>query len=334
VVIDQLARALVAKGHEVTLFATGDSSCPVERRSTVDVAPGVYVGGPSIEQTQVESAYAAFRGFDLIHDHTTIGPLYGLEHHDGPVVTTNHNPFVDPFLSVYQAIDGRIPIVAISAHHRSTARTLTNISVIHHGIDPGDLVFGAQSGEYALFLGRMSSDKGVVDAIEIAREAKVPLLIGAKMTSDEEIAYFEDHVEPLLGGRVRFLGEVSFHDKRKLLAGARCLLNPINWDEPFGMAMLEALASGTPVIARRRGAAPEIVEDEVSGFILDTNAEMATALGRIGEIDRAQCLARVMERFSPRAMAEAHLALYLATVAGWRSRTLPINRQLTDLPQK
>ena len=315
VVIDQLARALVALGHSVSLFATGESTCPVERFWVIETAPGVHVGGAAVEMRQAIAAYRAFEGLDIVHDHTSVGPLYASLAIDGPVVTTNHNRFEEPFNSIYRALSHRIPVIAISRDHAASAVDAHPVAVIHHGVDPADFPFNAHPQDYALFLGRISPDKGIVEAIHIARAARVPLVIGAKMSDADEISYFHEQVEPHLDDRCRYLGEVDRSEKLRLLSGARFLLNPIMWDEPFGMAMIEALACGTPVVARRRGGAAEIVKEGISGLLGDTDDDLVAAIGQVGKISRESCRAYLEEHFSAERMAEQHLELYRRVIA-------------------
>ena len=176
-----------------------------------------------------------------------------------PVVTTNHQPFSRTYNAVYGAALPRVLLVAISHSHASSTPLAVD-AVVHHGLDVADYPFGSGDGGYVALLGRMTENKGVHRAIAIARAAGVPLKIAAKMREPHEREYFEKFVEPHLGDDVQYLGEVDAAGKRELLASASALLNPISWREPFGMAMLESLACGTPVVGSPQGAAPEIVE--------------------------------------------------------------------------
>jgi glycosyltransferase involved in cell wall biosynthesis len=182
--------------------------------------------------------------------------------------------------------------------------------VIHHGVDLESYPVGRGDGGYALFLGRMHPDKGVHTAIEVARMAGLPLLIAAKMREPAEYRYFEECVAPLLGDDVSYVGEVGRREKLALLGGARCLLNPIAWSEPFGMVMIEALACGTPVVATAHGSAPELVTDGVTGFVRSTGTALAEAVLDAGDLDREKCRADAEARFSSARMAADHVALY------------------------
>jgi glycosyltransferase involved in cell wall biosynthesis len=254
---------------------------------------------------------AAEWGAEIVHDHTLTGPVFGRQLSSIPVVTTNHGPFADDELGpFYRSIAEDIPVIAISHHHAATAAPTRIAEVIHHGVDLDGFPVGDGSGDYALFLGRMVPEKGVHTAIRAARLAGRPLVVAAKMREHHEQAYFEAEVEPLLGAGIEFVGEADAAEKLELLAGAACLLNPIDWPEPFGMVMAEALACGTPVLAHPRGSVPEIVDDGVTGFLRHHLDGLASCLHRVGELDRAACRQAVQERFSADRMVTAHIELY------------------------
>jgi glycosyltransferase involved in cell wall biosynthesis len=183
-------------------------------------------------------------------------------------------------------------------------------AVIHHGLDASAWPVGSGDGGYVLFLGRMNPDKGVHRAIAFARSAGIPLVIAAKMREPAEMAYFEEEVRPLLHDETHFVGEADAVTKRQLLAGAIALLNPITWPEPFGLVMVEALACGTPVITSPLGAAGEIVEEGVNGFLCGSKDAFVAALAEAPSLDRMACRASVVERFPVERMVEAHEWLY------------------------
>ena len=314
-VIDTLARGLSAAGHEVTLFASGDSTCPVDLRFAIERAPGVHIGGAVVEMQHVIRAYESLSEMDIIHDHTAFGPFYATARYDGPVVTTNHNLFGDPYRTVYESLGGRIPIIAISRHHAATARPLDIAAVIHHGVDPDRFPVGSGAGGYALFLGRLSEDKGAHRAIAIATACGTPIVLAGKMQSAPEIAYFEEMVKPHLRAGVEFVGEVEQATKLELLGNAAFLLNPIAWDEPFGMAMIEALACGTPVLALSYGAASEIIDDARTGFLGATVADLVESVALVPSIDRAECRRAVEGYFSSTRMVNEHVELYNRVLA-------------------
>lgn len=317
-VVDTLARGLVAAGHEVVLFATGDSTSSVTTRWVHDHALGTtddLLG----ELEQVEAGYRALADMDVIHDHTLCGPLWALATGcDVPIVTTAHGRFTPLLRNVYRAIGDRVAIVAISEHQRSTAPDVPVAAVIHHGLDVADFPVGAGDGGYVLFLARMSPDKGPHLAIEAARAAGLRIRLAAKIWEPGEHRFFRDVVEPLLGDDAVYLGEVGGQAKLDLLAGAQALMNPIRWPEPFGLNMVEALACGTPVLAFPEGAAVEIIESGSTGFLCRDFDDLVHSLGRLAEIDRAACRRSVGTRFSAARMVQDHVELYRRLVAGQR----------------
>jgi glycosyltransferase involved in cell wall biosynthesis len=229
---------------------------------------------------------------------------------DAPVVTTNHGPFDDELGTYYAAIAEAVPVVAISRHHASTAGNTPIAAMIHHGVEVDRFPSGDGCGGYAAFVGRMTTDKGVHRAAEIARRAGIPLRIAGKLRDPSEHDYFEREVAPLLGDDVVYVGELGGDDKVELLAGAACLLNPISWPEPFGMVMIEALACGTPVVATPHGSVPEIVTDGLTGFVCETDDDLADAVLRAPDLDRSACRSDARERFSAERMVADHLELY------------------------
>jgi glycosyltransferase involved in cell wall biosynthesis len=283
------------------------------------IAPGVYVGGSPVEVDHVLASRRALHDVDVIHDHTAVGPLLGLVDKSLPVVATNHNPFAPPFSSLFERVSEEVAVVAISEHHAGSATGVKISRVIHHGLDPDVYPFGDGSGGYVLFLGRMSPEKGPHRAIEIARALGVPIVLAGKQQASAELAYFEEQVRPRLGNNVDYVGEVGFAAKLELLAGAAALLSPITWDEPFGMVMLEALACGTPVLSFDRGAAPEIVEDGVTGFLGDNEGDLVDAFSRLGEINRGRCRAAVEGHFSLSRMVAEHVDLYRSVIEEHRA---------------
>ncbi|HEX7095657.1 MAG TPA: glycosyltransferase family 4 protein [Acidimicrobiales bacterium] len=316
-VLDTLCRGLTAAGHDVLLFTTGDSTCPVERLWTFDEQLGLAQMAPAFEVQQVLEAYEAVKAWrpDVIHDHTVIGPVWQALDAPCPVVTTNHGPFRGVLLHLYRHVARKVPVVAISHHQAAAATDIPIRAVIHHGLDVHAFEPGSGAGGYALFLGRMNPEKGVHRAIELARKAGVPLKIAAKMREQPEREYFRTCVEPLLGGDVEYLGEVGGADKQALLGEAMCLLNPIAWPEPFGMVMIESLACGTPVVATPSGAAPEIIDDGLTGFLRSTDDELVAAITKAASLDRHACREVAVKRFSMERMARDHIKLYRSLIA-------------------
>jgi glycosyltransferase involved in cell wall biosynthesis len=310
-VVDRLARGLVRAGHEVLLAAAADSTCPVPRvAGTAAAGENAPVCADTVaELRHIVTAYAALADVDVIHDHTTAGPLYRHRCPGTPVAATNHGPFGGSSTPVYAAMQD-VAIVAISHNQAATAAGIPIAAVIHHGIDTEKVPVGRGDGGYASFLGRMSPEKGPRQAALVARSAGVPLRMAAKLREPAEREYFEAEVKPLLCSDVEFVGELCEHEKLQLVGESFALLNPLQWDEPFGLVMIEALATGTPVVASPAGSAPEIVEEGVTGFLRSAREPLAAALLDAADLDRAACRARATERFHTDRMVREHIRLY------------------------
>jgi glycosyltransferase involved in cell wall biosynthesis len=318
-VVDRLARGYLAAGHEVLVAAPGDSTCPVPLVPDAPPADPDGIGLTEVELAHIVRSYKAMQGMDIIHDHTLIGPLYRNRVPDVPIVTTIHGPFRELLKQVYRAMAPDVALVAISRHQASTADGIRITRVIHHGIDVDAVPFGEGKGGYFCFLGRMSPSKGVREAALIARKAGVPLRIGAKLQDKGEREYFECAVAPLLTSEVEYLGELNMDEKYNLVCGATAMLNPIQWPEPFGLVMIEALAAGTPVVTTPSGAAPEIVDDGVTGYIREDIDALAAVLPQAGSLDRRRCREEAQRRFSTACMVSEHLKLYSDLLGGGRA---------------
>jgi glycosyltransferase involved in cell wall biosynthesis len=313
-VVDLLARGLAEAGHEVLLAAAADSTCPVPMVPGTGAADPDATNDATALMAHVVTAYGAMGDVDVIHDHTPAGPLYRGRPAGVPVAVTNHNAFSEEAITVFGTAAANSAVIAISHDHASRARGVPIARVIHHGIDTSRLPVGSGRGGFAVFLGRIDPTKGVVEALRIARAAGVPLRIAAKMRDASELAYFDDQVRPLLTAEQEYIGEVTDAEKQELLGEAFALLNPIQWAEPFGLAMAEALATGTPVVGTPYGSAPEIVESGVTGYLADVD-DLAGLLPRAADLDRAACRADVVRRFSVERMVRDHVELYEELVA-------------------
>ncbi len=309
-VVDRLAQGFAAAGHDVVLFTTGDSTCPVPKRWLLEESEGVRIGFSVPEVRHVLAAYESLRDVDLIHDHSFLGPILSDHYTELPVVTTIHGELNGELRDIYERIAPKVAVVAVSHAQRRPAPELPVARVIHHGIDATDFPVGSGDGDYLLFLGRLSPDKGAGRAIDVALKAGVPLLLAGKMREPWERDYFEARVAPFLSEQIQYLGEVGHQRKLELLAGARALVFPIRWNEPFGLVMLEALACGTPVLAFPEGAAPEVIEHGRTGFLCEDEADMAEAVLGLGELDRRACRAAVEGYFSTERMINEHVELY------------------------
>ncbi len=204
----------------------------------------------------------------------------------------------------------KVPIISISHHQASTAGDIPIARVIHSGIDADAFPIGAGDGGYLIFVGRMHPFKGVREAIDIARAAGVPLKIAARMVEPVEYDYFRAQIEPCLDQDVQYLGEVTQQQRNRLVGAALALLNPIQGPEPFGLVMVEALASGTPVLALRNGAAPEIVDDGITGFLRNSPEELTATVADIHRLERTACRMAIEHRFLTDRMVAEHLALF------------------------
>lgn len=317
-IVDVLARGLQEAGHEVRLFTVRESTCPVPKSWWYDRAVQP-IGLGAVEATQVAVAYRELTDVDVVHDHTLLGPLVFAGRGAPPVVTTCHSPFTDDLLQVYAEIARRATVVAISRSQRASAPTIPIRRVVHHGLDLQEYPQGAGDGGYLLYLARMSPDKGPHRAIRVARAAGRRLVVVSKMREADELAFFTSEVEPLLGPDIDFVGEVSPADRVRLLQGAEALLNPIEWPEPFGLNMIEALACGTPVLTLAHGAAPEIVTDGRTGFVRANAGALVDCVAPLDQIDRTECRAEAERRFSMRRLVDDYVDVYVDAVRGGRT---------------
>lgn len=321
VVIDNLARGLRRRGHEVRLFTVGTSTCSVPRRHLYRV-PAEPMGESCHEAAHVLAAYDEMRDVDVVHDHTLLGPLVAsatgrARRPPGqPLVVTAHGPFDAETRRIFGVATRRAALVAISHAQARNAAPLPVAAVIHHGIDLDTYAPGPGGGGYLLFIGRMSPDKGVHRALRVAHRAGMPLVIVSKMREQSERSYFEERVAPVLGPADDLVGECSLTERLELLRFAEGLLNPVGWPEPFGLVMAEALAAGVPVLACPHGAAPEIVDSGRTGFLCEDEQAMVEAVARLGEIDRVACRVAAEQRFGMDRMACDHVALYQSLLAG------------------
>lgn len=311
--IDALGRGLQQLGHDVLLFTVGQSTCALPKAFLFEAPDPDRMGYSVLELRHAAAAYEAFAGCDIVHDHTLSGLFMG-DRHTMPIVTTNHGPFNEDMVDLFRRA-GHVPVIAISRDQASRApKDLWVVAVIHHGLDTSRYRFDPTGGDYLVSLGRMNPTKGIERAIHVARRCGRDLLIAAKMREPLERLYFDEAIEPLLGGGVQYVGEVDHAAKVELLGGARALINPIQWDEPFGLAMIESLACGTPVVTTGRGAAPEIVEQGVTGFYGDRFDDLVAGVEGSELLDRETCRRSVDDRFSMRRMASDHVTVYRSLV--------------------
>jgi glycosyltransferase involved in cell wall biosynthesis len=315
-VVACLTEELVGRGHEVTLFASGDSRTAATLVPVVERA--MRYGSDTRDLLAVEftrelgMVFSRATDFDVIHCHVDYlaFPFGALTR--TPTVHTIHGRLDLPSLAPLYRQFRSVPLVSISMAQRAPLEPLGVqwAATVYHGLPTERYAFAPRDQGYLAFLGRLSPEKQPELAIEIARRTGVPLKIAAKIDAvDRE--YFERTVAPLLDDPlVEFIGEIGDDAKAEFLGGARALLFPIDWPEPFGLVMIEAMACGTPVVARPCGSVPEVVVDGRTGFLGSSLIELADAVKRIDEIDRAECRRHVEERFSVGRMAEDYEAVY------------------------
>ncbi len=281
--------------------------------ATFDEPQGDRVGEtmPEVVHAARAARLLADTDADVIHDHSTAGPL-SAGSRSVPTVVTAHNPVTGEHGDYYRALGGTGAPVAIPHALPAAAPDLAWAATVHNAVRVDTYPFSADKGDYALFLGRASADKGVHLALDAAREAGVRLLLAGKCSEPGERAYFDAEIAPRLGDDAVWLGEADHLRKRELLAGARCLVAPVRWEEPFGLVLVEALACGTPVVAFPRGAVPEIVRDGVTGFVCEDVDGLARAIVDAGRLDPAACRADAKTRFDVPAMAAGYESVYAA----------------------
>jgi glycosyltransferase involved in cell wall biosynthesis len=318
-IVSLLTDGLVERGHDVTLYAPGNSTTTARLRAPFDEP--VSLGGKDFYDAvhpmaiQTMPAFLQSDQYDIIHDHTgalaaCLGALC-----DTPVLHTLHGPFNPDVQRLCRMIADKIYFNSISDSQRAGCPELNYVGTIYNAVEIETYPFRAHKEDYALFLGRFSEDKGAHNAIYIAQKANVPLRMAGKVDPGVDARYFKERIEPHLDGEsIVYEGEVGGQRKRELLGEARFLLFPIQWEEPFGLVMTEALACGTPVVASAMGSAPEIVEDGEVGVIVGAGKwdEMVDAIdgGRLEEIDPRRCREYVEKRFSVEAMIDAYEAAF------------------------
>jgi glycosyltransferase involved in cell wall biosynthesis len=311
--VSLLTEGLIQNGVDVTLFASGDSVTRAKHVAVFDRAPSERIGETFWELNHALACLTRLDDYDIVHDHSgLLGlTLFGLT--STPVLHTVHGPLTGEPGYMYEAacsVTHDVGLVSLTQAQRRPLPRLPWVANVPNSIDLSQYPFRRVPGDYLLFLGRMSPEKGAHRAIEVARQTGRPLVMAAKCREDGERAYFEEKIRPHLCAQIRYVGEVGHEEKWRLLAGAHALLVPIDWEEPFGLVMIEALACGTPVIALRRGSVPEVLDHGRTGFIADDLPEMATAVERVRSLDPHELRDEVEKRFTPERMVNGYLAAY------------------------
>jgi glycosyltransferase involved in cell wall biosynthesis len=322
-VVSYLTEELVRQGHQVTLFASGDSETAAELVPCVERSLRLddkCVDSLAHHILMLERVMQRESEFDIVHFHVDYLHIPVSRRMETPHVTTLHGRLDLPDLPKLYDEFGEAPVVSISDSQREPLPQANWRGTIYHGLPQNMLRQRNGDGGYFAFLGRISPEKRVDRAIEISRALGVPLRIAAKVDR-ADVEYFRDEIEPLLSEpRVEFIGEIGELEKAEFLGNARALLFPIDWPEPFGLVMIEAMACGTPVVALRRGSVPEIIQDGVTGFAVDDMKAAIEAAARVGEIDRRVCRATFERRFSAARMARDYVDLYSRLIDAARTR--------------
>ena len=325
-VVSWLTEELVALGHDVTLFASGDSETAAR---LVPVRPFAERFARNFEKNNapyarmLELVLRQADAFDVLHFHIDFHPLSLFSRQPTPFLTTLHGRLDQDWVPGIYGLFPEANLVSISNAQRLPMPGLNWVATVHHGAPTNLLRPQAGEGGYFAFLGRVSREKGIADAIRIAQSAGVKLKVAAKI-GEEDLPYYHEVVAPLLAGEgVEYLGEITDADKPAFLSGARVLLFPIAWPEPFGLAMIEAMACGCPVVAFRHGSVPEVVEEGVTGFVVDDVGQAVAACARLDRLDRAAVRARFEQRWSARRMAEDYLAVYQRLIMAGQTPRAP-----------
>jgi len=320
-VVSLLTEELVQRGHAVTLFASGDSQTEA---TLVSVCPRGLRLDPEVKDfaaytlIALGEAYRRAAEFDVIHNHNDYPAFAMARLAETPTVTTTHGRLdLEEVRRLYDFFPEQ-KLISISHEQQQWLPRANWVGTVHNGVAVDHFRLRQKPGDYLVFLGRISPEKRPDRAIEIARDVGMRLVIAAKIDPiDQE--YYDYAIAPLIranSGLIEFIGEVDEHGKDEVLGNAYAYLFPIDWPEPFGLTMVEAMATGTPVIASRNGSTPEVVQDGVTGFVCSTVKEMIEAVPRVASLDRTACRAHVERHFSPAVMADGYEAVY-RRVMGW-----------------
>jgi len=312
-VVQQLCDGLTARGHDVVLYATGDSHTGAELCALFPRQMPEVMGQTAFDARHVSFAFADIeqQPFDIVHDHSGFLGIAFSRYLAPPMVHTVHCAFDSTAFGFYEQFKREVAYVGISEYQQSMGPAgMTWAGLAYNAIAVEQWPFTPQKDDYLLAFGRVCEAKGFHHSIEAAKRAGRRLIM-AGVLQDQYRDYFEAKVEPLIDGeQIVYEGEVSDERKRELFAHAHAFLFPITWAEPFGLVMIEAMACGTPVVAMRQGSVPEVVDDGVTGFVVDDFEDFVAAVGRVGEIDPAVCRRTVEERFTVQRMVADYEAIY------------------------
>jgi glycosyltransferase involved in cell wall biosynthesis len=318
-----LVDELVELGHEITLFASGGSRTSGQHRIYCVDPPTHHMGETLYDAYHVGQAFGDISkgGFDVVHDNSGfLGPAFA-RFLPLPVVHTLHGPFTAEVTMFYSAFGDDCFYVAISQSQKNRCAGLNYLGVVYNAVDIEQNRYLGEKEDYLVHISRICEDKGTEIAVRMAKEKGWRLLLGGKIDSGRDREYFELKVRPFVDGeQIVYLGEVGQDEKVRIVSRARAFIFPIQWEEPFGLVMAESLACGTPVLALKRGAAPEVVEHGRTGFLADTLEELCGYQARISELEPEVCRKEAETRFSPRTMAESYLSIYSRAIELFHSR--------------
>jgi glycosyltransferase involved in cell wall biosynthesis len=324
-VIEVLAAGLHRRGHAVTLFAPGDSRVECELVPTIDRSLWSRSDSPEDPQPFFELTRARVwrerERFDVIHSHLEAHGFQFARHCPTPVVSTLHGRLDLPGLPELIAEFSEIPLVSVSDNQRRWYPQANWVATVHHGLALESMTHSDRPGGYLALVGRLSPEKGIAEAVQLARQVGLPLRVAAKQRSPEEQRLYREVLEPAVReGVAEYLGEIGPPERDALYAGALATLMLGAWPEPFGLVAIESLAAGTPVIARKAGALPEIIEHGVDGFLVDDVIEASLAIDRVRSLDRGRIRERALARFSADCMVDAYERVYRRVVEDARAR--------------
>jgi len=325
-VVYELTEELVKRGHEVTLFATGDSNTSAELISILPRAlrelnlPNPY----SLNEwsfTHVGNAYNMQEQFDIIHDHNRIISMPTANLSKTPVIMTMHEMFHESNIPLYELLNN-VNIVTISDSQIPKNTNLNIVGTVYHGQTMKYYPFHDSDDGYLLCVGRMSREKGIHHAIEVAQALDMPLVIAARV-GDFDVEYYKDYIKPKLSDkRITWVGEVTEKERNQLMSRARCLLHPVTWPEPFGLAMIESMACGAPVVAFNKGSIPEVITEGKTGFIVSSVDEMIQKVKLTASLDRIACRNHALSQFSPQRMTDEYEKIYYNVLSRQKNEQL------------
>lgn len=327
-VVAGIVDGLIALGHEVTLIGAGRRlTHATQFVAAFEKPPFEELGSSSLPEVVLAARAArvfAELELDIVHDHSLAGPLLSFGR-DTPTVTTVHGPVTASTAEYYSAFGRTLHLVAISRSQRSTGPGLNWAGTVHNAIDVASFPIGGPKTDALLWIGRFTPEKGAHFAIDAADATGRPLVLAGKLNEQPEREYFEQMVRPRLRSDVEFVGEADAELKRVLFARSAALLFPIQWEEPFGMVMIESLACGTPVVAFRRGSVPEVIDHGITGMIIDDPSELPSAVQRACELDPEDCRVSAEKRFDLSVMVRGYEQVYRRVIAthrdGWTDGT-------------